>query len=320
MRIIRPKKPGGPEVLVVSEEPTPEPGPRELRVKVEAVGVNAVDGARRQGKGAREDAGPFTLGFEGAGTVEAVADDVTEIKVGQRVCWSFAPSGCYATHAILRVRHAIPVPDYIDSKTAAASIYYGLFAHAVTTDMWPVKQGTTMLIFGVSNGLGHAILQAAKIAGAEVWGVSNEMGKNNQLFATRIDHVLAPKDAIVADVRRMTNDRGVEIAIDALGGNIRPCAGATSRRGLVAMCGQVGPTRIEMGFLAQRGSLFVPRPALRDYTAAREVLLGRTRDLWEWIREKKFVVPVEGSFPLAAARLAHERLSKGFMSKMLLLP
>ncbi|HEY4120810.1 MAG TPA: zinc-binding dehydrogenase [Byssovorax sp.] len=320
MRIIRPKKHGGPDVLVVSEEPTPEPGPREVRVKVEAVGVNAVDGVRRLGKAAREETGPFTLGFEGAGVVDAVADDVTDIKVGQRVCWSFAPTGCYATHTMLRVRHVIPVPDYIDSKTAAAAIYFGLFAHATTVDVAPLARGKTVLIFGVSNGLGHALLQAAKIAGAEVWGVANEMGKNNQLFATRIDHVLTSKDPVVADVRRMTADRGVDVSIDALGGNVRPCAGATTRRGLVAMCGQVGPTRIEMGFLAQRGSLFVTRPALRDYTPTREALLERARVLWEWIREKKFVMPVEQSFPLAAARLAHERLAKGFQGKMLLLP
>ncbi|MER6626514.1 alcohol dehydrogenase catalytic domain-containing protein, partial [Streptomyces sp. NPDC000931] len=167
MRAIVIEEYGGPEVLRLTEAESPAPGPGEALVDVEARGVNFIDVYQRSG--AYRVPLPYVPGMEAAGTVSALGEGVTDLRVGQRVAWAMAPGG-YADQAVVRASLLVPVPDAVSTEQAAALMLQGMTAHYLTHAVHPVAEGETVLVHAAAGGTGLLVTQLAKARGARVIG------------------------------------------------------------------------------------------------------------------------------------------------------
>jgi NADPH2:quinone reductase len=309
MKAVRVRKHGGADALVIDDIPTPEPKPGETRVKIEASGVNFIDIYHRTGLYPLQT--PFTLGTEGAGVVDAVGDGVTEVKKGDRVAYAMIP-GSYADYAIVPAAKLVPVPANIESKAAAALMLQGMTAHYLTHSTYALKHGDTALIHAAAGGVGLLLTQVAKMLGARVIGtVSTEAKAQLAKQAGVDDIILYTQQDFLAEVKKLTDGRGVEVVYDSVGATtfdksldcLRP-------RGHLVLFGQSsGPVPpFDPGKLAAKGSLFLTRPSLAHYTLTRAELLQRSGDLFDWIATGKLQLRIEKTLPLAQAAEAHRLL------------
>jgi NADPH2:quinone reductase len=320
MKAIRVHRKGGPEVLQLETLPTPLPGTDEALVRVEAAGVNFMDVYVRTGAYGGEM--PVTLGAEGAGIVEAVGNGVSEVRAGQRVAWAGAP-GSYATHVVARADKLVPVPDDVNTHDAAAAMLQGMTAHYLAHATFPLKAGDTCLVHAAAGGVGLLLVQMAKRMGARVFGtistdekatLARDAGLDEAIFYTR--------EAFDEVVRARTGGRGVDVVYDSVGAStfdqsllcLRP-------RGMMVLFGQssgrVAP--FDLQTLNTRGSLFVTRPTLRDYTATRAELLERAGDVLGGIARGDLRVRIDRTMPLAQAAAAHRALEARETSGKILL-
>src|SRR6266542_1371240 len=167
MKATQVKQYGSPEVLEVAEIPKPAPGPKQALVKIEVSGINYIDVYLRTGL-YKSDL-PFTPGMEGAGVVEAVGQEVTEVAVGDRVGYAMA-RGSYAEYAVVPAWQLVKIPDTVDAKNAAAAMLQGMTAHYLTHSIYPLKKGDMALVHAAAGGAGLLIVQMAKQLGARVIG------------------------------------------------------------------------------------------------------------------------------------------------------
>lgn len=322
MLAIRPVRTGGPEVMRVEEMATPRPDPGEALVQVEAAGVNFIDLYQRSGQ--YQAPLPLRLGVEGAGVVEAVGSGVTEVKPGDRVAWASGP-GSYATHAVIRAAALVPVPEGVDSRTAAASMLQGMTAHYLSHDTFPLAAGHTCLVHAAAGGVGLILCQLARRAGARVLGtVSTEQKAARARAAGAQEIILYTKADFLAETRRLTAGRGVDVVYDPVGKDtfdkgldcLRP-------RGVMVLFGQssgaVPP--VDLQLLSAKGSLFATRPTLRDYTLRRDELLARAGAVLGAVERGDLSISIGAVFPLAEAAEAHRQLGgRETSGKVLLLP
>ncbi|MFI9014864.1 zinc-binding dehydrogenase [Streptomyces griseus] len=209
---------GGPEVLELSPTDVRLPGPGEIRVDVEAVGVNFKDIYQRTGVSAPEV--PFVPGLEGAGRVERLGEGVTALAVGQRVAWVDAP-GSHAGQVVLPAERGIPLPDPVPTDVAAAALAQGVTAHFLTHSTYPVKAGESVLIHAAAGGTGLLLVQLAKHLGAR--GVATVSTEEKEKLARgagadeviRYDGLSSARTA--AEVRRLTGGQGVDVVFDGVG-------------------------------------------------------------------------------------------------------
>ncbi|MCS6816622.1 MAG: quinone oxidoreductase [Blastocatellia bacterium] len=322
MRAIRVHEYGGPEVLRYEDVPLPEPGPGEVRVKIEAAGVNFIDIYHRTGL--YPNPLPFTLGVEGAGVVEAIGPDVADVRVGDRVAYALA-LGAYAERAIVPAWKLVPLPETIDFPTAAAAMVQGLTAHYLTHSTYSLKPGDTALVHAAAGGTGLLIVQMAKLRGARVIGtVSTEEKAQRAREAGADEVILYTQQDFEAEVRRLTDGRGVDVVYDSVGqATFEKSLNCLRPRGLLVLFGQSsGPVPpIDPLVLSAKGSVFLTRPHLSHYVATREELLERARALFQWIQEGQVKIHIEQLFPLAEAAEAHRILAaRASMGKLLLVP
>ena len=172
---------GGVERIRIVERETPEPAAGEVRVRVEAAGVNFVDVYHRTGLYKTEL--PFVLGREGAGVVDAVGPGVTELVVGDRVAW-MSVAGSYATHVIARPQDLVEVPERVESIRAAAVMLQGLTAHFLTQSTWKLERGQRCLFHAAAGGVGLLFCQSARRIGADVIGTVSTAEKA-RVWSTR---------------------------------------------------------------------------------------------------------------------------------------
>jgi NADPH:quinone reductase len=322
MKAIRLHKFGGPEVLNYDDVPLPEPGAGQARVKIEAAGVNYTDIYQRSGQYPGQL--PATLGQEAAGVVDAVGSGVTDVKVGQRVAYTAQP-GAYAEFAVVPASSLVPIPDGVDTKTAAAVMLQGMTAHYLAMSTYPLKKGETALVHAAAGGVGQLLVQIAKRQGARVFGtvsteekarLAKEAGADEIIFYTQTD--------FAQETKRLTGGTGADVVYDSVGkttfdgslNSLRP-------RGYLVLFGQssgaVPP--FDPQILNRKGSLFLTRPTLVNYIASREELLWRSGDLFQWIKNGELKVRIDTTFPLSSAADAHRymegRQTKG---KVLLIP
>ncbi len=321
MRAIRVHRKGGPEVLQLEELPTPRPGAGEALVRVEAAGVNYMDVYTRTGAYGGEM--PLTLGSEGAGVVEAVGEGVTDVRAGQRVAWASAP-GSYATHVVARTDKLVPVPDGMSTRDAAAAMLQGMTAHYLVHATFPLKRGDACLVHAAAGGVGLLLVQMAKRAGARVFGTVSTEEKARLAREAGLDEVVFyTREAFDEVVRARTGGRGLDVVYDSVGATtfdksllcLRP-------RGMMVLYGQssgrVPP--VDLQVLNARGSLFVTRPTLRDYTATRAELLERAGDVLGGIARGELKLRIDRTVPLDKAADAHRALeSRETSGKVLLL-
>ena len=322
MKAIRVKSPGGPEVLELTELPTPQPGAGQALVRVEAAGVNFIDIYQRSG--VYQLPLPFTLGQEGAGVVESVGANVGEVKPGDRVAWA-GPLGSYASHQLLPAARLVPVPAKLDLKSAAAAMLQGMTAHYLVTDTFPLRPGHSCLIHAAAGGVGQLFCQLARRAGAQVIGTASGPGKAQLARAAGAHEVIDYRTQdFEAEVRRITGGAGVHVAYDSVGKDTweKSLRSLHTRGMLVLFGGSSGPVPpIDAQLLAQHGSLYLTRPTLVTYVLTREELLSRAGAVLGAVERGDLKLRIEDALPLAEAGKAHALLaSRQTTGKLLLLP
>src|SRR5262250_1842010 len=322
MKAVRVHKYGGPEVLTIDDIPVPEPKAGEARVKVEAIGVNFIDIYQRTGLYPMKT--PFTLGTEGAGIVDAVGPDVTEVKKGDRVGYAMIP-GSYAEYAIVAAARLVPIPSNIEARVAAALMLQGMTAHYLTHNTYSLKKGDTALIHAAAGGVGLLLIQIAKQLGAKVIGTVSTEAKAILAKEAGADHViLYTQTDFLAEVKKLTDNRGVNVVYDSVGQTtFDKSLDCLKPRGYLVLFGQSsGPVPpFDPAKLAAKGSLFLTRPSLPHYTLNRDELLQRADDLFNWTASGKLKLHIESTFSLANAAEAHRALEgRKTTGKVILLP
>jgi NADPH2:quinone reductase len=322
MNAIRVHKPGGPEVLVLDEIPIPEPHAGEARVKIEAIGLNYIDIYQRIGLYPLP--APFTLGMEGAGVVDAVGDDVTEVKKGDRVAYSMV-LGSYAEYAIVPAWRLAPIPANVDVKSAAALMLQGMTAHYLTRSTYALKKGETALVHAAAGGVGLLLVQIAKHLGATVIGTVSTEAKAALAKETGADHaILYTQTDFAAEVKKLTEGRGVHVVYDSVGqSTFAKSLDCLRPRGYMALFGQSsGPVPpFDPAILVAKGSLFLTRPSLIHYALNRAELLQRAADLFTWAASGKLKLRIEKTFPMSEAAEAQRQLEgRKTTGKVLLIP
>jgi NADPH2:quinone reductase len=322
MKAIRVHQYGGVEAMKYEDIPLPEPGAGEARVKIEAIGVNFIDVYQRTGLYQMKL--PFTLGMEAAGVVDAVGGNVGEVKVGDRVAYSMV-SGAYAEYAIVPSARLVPVPKNIDSRTAAAAMLQGKTAHYLTHSTYPLKKGDAALVHAAAGGVGLLLVQTAKRLGATVFGTVSTEEKARLAREAGADEIIRyTEQDFVAEVKRLTDGRGLDVVYDSVGqSTFEKSLDCLRPRGYLVLFGQSsGPVPpFNLGTLAAKGSLFVTRPTLAHYAITREELLQRANDLFNWIAAGQLKIRIDKTFPIAEAAEAHRRLeARKTTGKVLLIP
>ena len=322
MLAIRVHQPGGPDVLRAEELPDPQPGPGELLVDVQAIGVNFIEIYQREGQYPMQR--PFTPGSEAAGTVRAVGAGVEDVRPGDRVV-SQSVRGAYAQRAIVPAERAVRIPDGVDTKTAAAVCLQGMTAHYLATSTFPLSSGDICLVHAAAGGVGLLLCQIASQRGAHVVGTASSAEKLAlaQQAGAR-DVINYRTQDFVADVKRITGGRGVNVVYDSVGKDtFDKSLDSLAPRGMLVLFGQSsGPVPpFDPQLLNRKGSLFLTRPTLNDYVATRAELLARANALFDWIRDGALHVRIGEEFPLAKAADAHRALaSRRTTGKVLLVP
>lgn len=322
MKAIRIHTFGGPEVLQYDEvaEPTPKPG--EAVVKIDAAGVNFIDTYHRTG--VYKISLPVTLGLEGAGTVSAIGNGVDGIKVGDRVAYS-GVFGSYAQASAVPADRLVPLPSNVNTKLGAAIMLQGMTAHYLVFSTYPLKSGDTCLVHAGAGGVGLLLTQIAKMRGARViTTVSTDEKAALSRDAGADEVVLYTRQDFEAEVKRITNGKGVQVVYDSVGQTtFLKSLNCLAARGMMVLLGQSSGSvpPVDPQLLAQKGSLFLTRPTLANYIARREELLQRSSDLFNWIGAGKLKVRMEFEFPLQKAADAHKALEgRKTTGKVLLVP
>jgi NADPH2:quinone reductase len=287
----------------------PSPGAGEALVRVQYAGVNFIDVYKRTG--AYKIPLPSTLGEEGAGVVEAVGADVTEVKAGDRAAWA-SVQGAYAEYAVVKAARLVPVPADVDLKLAAAIMLQGMTAHYLATSLYPIKAGDRCLVHAAAGGVGLLLVQIAKRRGAFVIGTAGSEEKAKLARDAGADEtILYTQQDFVTETKRITGGRGVHVIYDSVG-KTTFLAGldVLAPRGMMALFGQssgaVAP--VDPQVLNQKGSLFLTRPTLLHYTSGRDELLWRARELFEWISQGALSVRIGGEYALSDVSKAHSDL------------
>lgn len=322
MFAVRIHETGGPEVLRYEEIDTPQPGAGQVRVKLHAIGINFIDTYHRTGL--YKLPLPATLGREGAGVVDAVGENVSDAKIGERVAFVLdAPA--YAEYAIVPAHRIVRVPDAVSFEDAAAVLLQGITAHYLCFSTYPLKRDEWCLIHAAAGGAGQLTVQVAKLCGARVIGTCSTEEKARVARAAGCDDViLYSQTDFVSEVKRITDGKGVPVVYDSVGKDTwEGSLNCLSPRGMLVLWGNASGAvpPIDPLLLMSKGSLFMTRPTLGHYIATREEYETRARDLFQWLAEGKLRVRIDKTFALHDAAAAHRYLeSRAAMGKVLLIP
>lgn len=296
---------GGPEKLEEKQIPEPKPSPSEVKIKIDYAGVNFIDIYYR--KGVYKKNLPLIPGEEGAGIITEVGKGVSDFSIGEKVAYCMV-GGSYSEFHCIPETKLSKLPDYVDTKTAAASMLQGLTAHYLTKSTYLIKPGDKVVVLAASGGVGLLLLQVVKMLGAEVIAITSteekmrlvkDMGAdyvfNYQNFSEEILSIVGRVNVVYDSVGKSTFNQSLNI--------LKP-------RGYMILFGQssglVDP--LNLGVLAQKGSLFITRPTLGHYILDSNELNSRTTDLFGWIQSGKVKITIDSIFPLEKAPEAHSRL------------
>lgn len=322
MKAVRVHELGGPEAMRFEEVADPTPKAGEAVVLVEAAGVNFIDTYHRTGL--YKVPLPYTLGQEGAGTVEAVAPDVVGVRPGDRVAWA-GVGGSYAQEAAVPDAKLVRLPPGVSSRDGAAAMLQGMTAHYLATSTYPLKPGDTCLVHAAAGGVGLLLCQIAKMRGARVIGTAGSEEKMQLARGAGADETIDyVKQDFEAEVKRITGGKGVQVVYDGVGKAVfEKSLNCLAPRGTMVTFGNSsGPVPpVEPLTLSQKGSLYLTRPTLFHYIATRAELEARAGDVLGWIASGKLKIRIGAEFPLASAADAHRALEgRKTTGKVLLIP
>ena len=313
---------GGPEVLQLAELPIPAPGPGQVLIRVEAIGVNFIEVYFR--KGTYKATMPLVPGSEAAGTVEELGPGVTGFKDGDAVA-SVGVLGSYAEYALVPASQLVKVPSGLTPEQAAAAMLQGMTAHYLATSTYPLKAGDTALVHAGAGGVGLLLTQIATRMGARViTTVSTPEKAALSREAGAMEVILYTEQDFEAETKRITGGKGVDVVYDSVGKTtfdgslncLRP-------RGMLALFGgSSGPVPpFDLIQLSGKGSLFITRPTLWHYVATRAELDWRAGDVLGWAAKGELKLRTEHMYPLADAAQAHTDLeARKTTGKILLEP
>jgi NADPH:quinone reductase len=308
---IRFHKTGGPEVLVWEEVNVGKPGAGEARIRHTAVGLNFVDIYNRSGVYPLQL--PSGLGGEGAGVVEEVGPGVTDLKPGDRVAYGAAPLGSYAEVRLIPAERLLKLPNGIDDRTAAAMMLKGLTVQYLIRQTYRVKPGDTILLHAAAGGVGLILSQWAKHLGATVIGTVGSDEKAALAKAHGCAHTIVySREDFVKRVDEITGGKKVPVVYDSVGKDtFLKSLDCLAPLGVVALFGQSsgGVEPLNLGLLAQKGSLFVTRPTLNTYAAKTENLRAMAKELFEVVASGAVKINVNQTYPLKDAAKAHADLA-----------
>jgi len=322
MRAIRIAATGAADVLVERPAPVPEPGRGDVLIRLESIGVNFIDIYHRTG--VYRVPMPFTPGQEGAGVVESVGADVTQVSPGDRVAWAMQ-MGSYAEYAVVAAWKAVRLPVGISMDIAAATMLQGMTAHYLTHDTFPLGPGHVALVQAAAGATGQLILQIGKLCGARMIASVGSPEKAEIARSAGADAVIIYQEADwPQQVKKLSGGAGVDVVYDSVGqATVQGSMASLRPRGYLALFGQASGVVAPMdpAALANGGSLFLTRPTLAHYATTAAEIERRTRELFGWYERGQLRIPIDRVFPLSAAASAHRHLeSRQAKGKILLHP
>ncbi len=323
MKAIRFDRTGGPEVLKLEDIELPPPAAGQVRVRHGAIGVNFIDTYHRSGL--YQVPLPSGLGLEAAGTVEALGEGVTSLKIGDRIGYCTGPIGAYAEANNVPAGRAVKLPDGISDEVAAAAMLKGMTAAYLLKRTYPVQRGQTIVFHSAAGGVGLIACQWAKHLGATVIGTVGSDDKVELAKRNGCAHVLNTRtEDWVKRVREITGGEGVPVVYDSVGKETwNGSLDCLAVRGMMVSFGNssgaVPP--FEPAILSAKGSLYLTRPTLFHYTRTREELQQTANELFAVIESGAVKLSINQRFKLADARAAHEALhSRATTGATVLLP
>jgi NADPH2:quinone reductase len=322
MRAIQVKRCGGPEVLELTDLPTPRPKSNEALIQIKASGVNFIDVYFREGR--YPASLPFVVGQEAAGVVVDVGQGVAGVKPGDRVAYT-GIQGSYAEYAAVPIKRLVRIPRGVTDQQAAAAMLQGMTAHYLCHDTYPLKRGETALVHAAAGGVGLLLVQMAHQIGARVIGtVSTEQKAVLARDAGADDAILYTQVDFEAETKRLTSSRGVDVVYDSVGKTTfeKGLNLLRSRGTMVLFGGSSGAVApFDPIKLSQKGSLFLTRPTLKDYIATEEELQARANAVLGMVASGSLRLRIEHVYPLEAAEQAHRDLEgRRTTGKLLLTP
>ena len=298
---------GGPEVLRWEAVEVGAPGPGQVRVRHEAVGLNFIDTYHRTGLY------PLPLssgiGLEGAGVVEAIGEGVSNVRVGDRVAYAGGPVGAYSEARCMPAAPLLRLPDAIDFRTGAAMMLQGLTSAYLLRKTYRVQAGDAVLIHAAAGGVGLIACQWAKALGATVIGTTSSEEKAALARAHGADHIIFyNREDVAKRVREITGGEGVAVVYDGVGKDtFMGSLDSLRMRGMMVSFGNAsGPVPpFDPLLLSQKGSIFITRPTLMHHTAKREELEELGGELFAMVASGKVRIEVNQTYALRDAAQAH---------------
>jgi NADPH:quinone reductase len=322
MKAIQIRETGGPEVLELVDLPIPVPGPGQVLIRIEAIGMNFIEIYFR--KGQYKATLPVVPGSEAAGTVEECGSGVTGFKAGDAVA-STAVLGSYAEYALVPAAQLVKVPDGLTPEQAAATLLQGMTAHYLAYSTWPLKAGETCLVHAGAGGVGLLLTQmAARIGARVITTVSTEEKAELSREAGAAEVILYTQQDFVTEVKRLTHGKGVDVVYDSVGKtSFEGSLNCLRPRGLLALfggsSGAVPP--FDLIQLSSKGSLYVTRPTLWHYISTREELERRAGDVLNWVKSGELKLRMEHVYALEQAGKAQDDMeNRKTTGKILLEP
>jgi NADPH2:quinone reductase len=308
-KAVRYHKTGGPEVLQLEDIPVGDPGQGQIRVRHTAIGVNFIDTYQRSGLYPMQL--PQTAGNEGAGVVEAVGAGVADLKKGDRIAYT-GQVGSYCEERLLPADRVVKVPEGISDETAASMMLKGMTVHYLIFSTYRVRKGDTVLWHAAAGGVGLIACQWLKKLGVTVIGTVGSEEKAKLAKAHGCKHVINySTENFVERVKEITKGKKVPVVYDSVGKSTwEGSLDCLQPRGLMVSFGNAsGPVPpVNLGILPAKGSLYVTRPTLNTYVAARAELVKRSRDLFNVVKSGKVKIATTARYPLAEAANAHRDL------------
>lgn len=302
---------GGPEVLRWEDYDPGKPKKGEALVRHEAIGLNFIDVYHRTGLYPLPGL-PAVIGSEGAGIVEKIGADVTEVAVGDRVAYAGGTPGAYSDIRRILADRLVKLPDSISARQAAAMMLQGMTVRYLLRACWHLKAGETALIHAAAGGVGLIACQWANHLGATVIGTVGSVEKAGLAKTHGCQHtILYNEEDFVQKVKEITNGKGVDVVYDSVGqATFMKSLDCLRPMGMMVSFGNSsGPVKsFEIGNLTAKGSLFLTRPSLMHYTAKRTDLLASARDLFEVVQSGTVKIEVRQTYPLSEAAQAHKDL------------
>jgi NADPH:quinone reductase len=322
MKAIQIRATGGPEVLELAELPIPVPGPGQVLIRIEAIGVNFIEIYFR--KGTYKAALPLIPGSEAAGTIEDLGSGVNGFKIGDMVA-SVAVLGSYAEYALVPVAQLVKVPAGLSPEKAAAAMLQGMTAHYLAYSTWSLKAGETALVHAGAGGVGLLLTQIARRIDARViTTVSSEAKAELSREAGASDVIIYTEQDFEAEVKRLTNGKGVDVVYDSVGKTtFEKSLNCLRPRGLLALFGgSSGPVPpFDLIQLSGKGSLYITRPTLWHYVATRAELEWRANDVLGWASSGELNLRTEHVYSLTdAAQAQTDMETRKTTGKILLEP